>query len=358
MDKVRLGFIGCGWWATANHLPVLKQRGDVRMVAASGLDLSVLKRAQERFGIESVFSDYRELLRLDLDGVVITSPHAFHYEHASAALDREFHVMCEKPMALRGADAWELVQRAREKGRILLVPYGWHYLSFIQTARQWMQEELIGDIEHLNCQMASPAIGLFVGKGDTPASFRSDIATPDLTTWQVKELGGGYAHGQMTHSLALMFWLTGLRAQLVDCRMAAAPSGIDLYDTAILQFSNGALGAVSGAATLPEGSKFQIDLRIFGSKGVLLLDIERERVEARLHSGQSMVLEVQPDAGAYSCTGPPNAFVDLIRGKGSNYSPGEIGAKAVEVIEAMHQSAQMGKPVALAGVPDSKRDQL
>lgn len=348
MDRVRVGFIGCGWWATANHLPLLKQRADVCLAAASGLDPSVLKRAQERFGIESVFSDYRELLTLDLDGVVITSPHAFHYEHACAALERDFHIMCEKPMTLRGAEAWALVRRAREKERILLVPYGWNYIPFIQTAREWMQDGLIGEIEHVTCQMASPATGLFKGKGDTPASFRSDIAVPNLETWQVKELGGGYAHGQLTHCLALMFWLTELCAEQVNCRMGFAPSGIDLYDAAIVNFSNGALGAFSGAATLPDDSKFQIDLRIFGTKGILLLDVERERLEVRLHSGQSIVLDVPPGAGGYSCTGPPNTFVDLIQGKGSNNSPGDIGAKTVEVLEAMHLSAQHGKPVAVA----------
>ena len=27
-QKARIGFIGTGWWATANHLPILKQRSD------------------------------------------------------------------------------------------------------------------------------------------------------------------------------------------------------------------------------------------------------------------------------------------------------------------------------------------
>jgi predicted dehydrogenase len=26
--KARIGFIGTGWWATANHLPLLKQRAE------------------------------------------------------------------------------------------------------------------------------------------------------------------------------------------------------------------------------------------------------------------------------------------------------------------------------------------
>ena len=41
MDVARIGFIGTGWWATANHLPLLKKReeckGDVKLVAVCRL---------------------------------------------------------------------------------------------------------------------------------------------------------------------------------------------------------------------------------------------------------------------------------------------------------------------------------
>jgi predicted dehydrogenase len=30
--KVRIGIVGVGWWAAANHLPILKARDDVELV--------------------------------------------------------------------------------------------------------------------------------------------------------------------------------------------------------------------------------------------------------------------------------------------------------------------------------------
>lgn len=348
MGEIRLGFIGCGWWATANHLPLLKVRGDVRLVAACGLDREVLMRAQKKFGIETVCTDVRELLCLDLDGVIISSPHALHYDHALAALQSGKHVLCEKPMTLHAADAWNLVRLARASNRILLVAYGWNYLPFLQTAKQWIEEDVLGEIEYLSCAMASPARELLAGTGEVPASFQSDIAKPNLATWQVKELGGGYAHGQITHSVALTLWLTGLTAREVTCQMISASSGIDLYDSAIVRFDCGATGTLSGAATLPEGSKFQIDLRIFGKNGVLLLDFERERLELWLHSGEKLRVDIPAGAGEYSCTGPPNVFVDLIQGSGRNCSSGEIGAATVELVEAMYRSAQQRMTVPVA----------
>jgi predicted dehydrogenase len=347
MDRIKVGLIGCGWWATVNHLPLLKQREDVEVVSACGLNEAVLERAQASFGIRHTTTDYRELLDQPVDAVIVTSPHRLHYEHARAALERKLHVMCEKPMTLRGSEAWELVRLARMSDRILLVPYGWHYKPFIQEAKRWLDEGTVGQVEYVLCHMASPTKQFFSGNGSVPSSFTPTIATPDASTWQVKSLGGGYAHGQISHSAALMFWLIGLDAHEVTCQMSSPASDVDMYDAAIVKFTNGGLAVVSGAATLPEDDKFQIDIRIFGTKGVLLLDVERERLELRLHTGGNRLAEIPAGAGSYSCEQPPNTFIDLILGKGYNCSPGEVAAKSVELVDAMHESAETHKPVVI-----------
>ena len=45
--KVRLGFVGAGWWATVNHMPLLQRRDDVELVAvgASFTGLTVIDTA-------------------------------------------------------------------------------------------------------------------------------------------------------------------------------------------------------------------------------------------------------------------------------------------------------------------------
>lgn len=255
--------------------------------------------------------------------------------------------MCEKPMALRASEAWDLVELARRNSRILLVPYGWNYKPWVRTAKEWMLEGALGEVEYLMCHMASPTKQLFSGNGSVPSSFSPTIAQPDLSTWQVKSLGGGYAHGQLTHSTALMFWLLGLDAREVICQTTSPQSGVDMYDAAVVRFTTNALATLSGAATLPQEDKFQIDLRVFGNKGVLLLDMERERLELRLHEGAHRSVEVPAGAGAYSCEQPPNAFIDLILGTGHNCSPGEIAAKSVELVEAMYRSAETRAPVVI-----------
>ena len=151
-DKVKLGFIGAGWWATSNHMPVLAERDDVELVGVCRLGASELKQVQERFGFAYATEDYHDLLRnCDLDGVVVASPHTLHHAHALAALDAGLHVMCEKPMTTRAAHARELVDRARERNRHLLVPYGWHYKPFIQRAKEIMDRGDVGTVEYFLC---------------------------------------------------------------------------------------------------------------------------------------------------------------------------------------------------------------
>jgi len=91
-----------------------------------------------------------------------------------------------------------------------------------------------------------------------------------------------------------------------------------------------------------------VDIRIFGDKGVLLLDVERERVEVRRHDGQHQSLDVPARAGDYDCDTPPSRFIEIIQGHGLNESPGEVAARSVELIDAMYRSATAGgQPVAV-----------
>src|SRR5205085_9040116 len=163
--KARLGFIGAGWWATANHMPLLAQRDDVELTAVCRLGKSELEQVKERSGFRFATESAEELVRHPgLDAVVVTSPHTLHFEHARLALEQGLHVMCEKPFCTRAEHARELVRLAREKNVHLMVPYGWHYKPFIQQAKNWMEAGAIGQVQYVLCHMASPIRDLLQGR--------------------------------------------------------------------------------------------------------------------------------------------------------------------------------------------------
>jgi predicted dehydrogenase len=350
--KARLGFIGAGWWATANYMPLLSRRDDVALAAVCRLGAAELCQVQDRFGFPFVTEDARELVEQPgLDGVVVTSPHTLHYEHARLALERGLHVMCDKPFCTRAAHARELVRLARDRGLHLLVPYGWHYKPFVKQAKHWMEQGALGEVLYALCHMASPVRDLLQGRRfaaeDNSGQAGRLLFEPDPRTWSDPQVaGGGYAHAQLSHSTGMLFWLTGLAPESAYALMSGPGARVDLYDAISVRFAGGAIGTVSGAGTVPPAgaAQFQVDLRLFGSEGMLLLDCERARLELRRHDGKGERLDLPADAGTYTCDGPPNNFVDLILGKTTvNGSPGEPAMRSVQLLDAAYRSAASGQ---------------
>jgi predicted dehydrogenase len=350
--KVRLGFLGAGWWATANHIPLLAQREDVELTAVCRLGREELRQVAEKFGFRYATENAAELVAYPgLDAVIVSSPHTLHYEHARLALEQGLHVLCEKPMCTRGDHARELVRLAGEKNLHLLVPYGWHYKPFTQEAKRWLDAGQVGTIQYVLCHMASPIRDLLQGGRfvvqDNSGQAGGVLFEPDPKTWADPEVaGGGYGHAQLSHSTGLLFWLTGLMPESVYALMSAPGAPVDLYDAVSVRFAGGAIGTVSGAATIPPAgdARYQVDLRIFGTDGLLMLDFERTRLQLRRHDGRHQEMVLASEAGAYSCEGPPNNFVDLILGKTTtNYAPGEAALRSVLFLDAAYRSAASGR---------------
>ena len=180
---------------------------------------------------------------------------------------------------------------------------------------------------------------------DISGQSSDNLFEPDSATWANPDVaGGGYGHAQISHSAGMMFWLTGLRAQSVFSMMAAPGSEVDLYDAISVRFDCGAIGTVSGAGSVPTDQPFQVDIRIFGSEGMLLIDCERARVHLRRNDGEHLSVDVATDAGGYECNGPPNNFADLILGKSqNNWSAGEYALRSVELLDAAYRSARTGQ---------------
>ena len=255
--------------------------------------------------------------------MVIASPHGFHYEQSKASLESGRHVLVEKPMALRAAEAWDLVETANARGLVLSIPTGWHYVRMVAVAKEKMDQGAVGEVEYIVCHMGSALRALYMGQKwpypmaniPDPEAFYSD---PELA-------GGGQGYSQLSHSVALLFWLTGLRGSEVFAYMSGAGAPVEMYDAIVAKFDNGSIGTISAAGTQPSNKpKHEMDIRIYGSEGELSLDLFHEHLTIHRADGGSFELEVEPGEGDYACDGPPNRFIDLILGRSrENWSPGE-----------------------------------
>jgi hypothetical protein len=91
----------------------------------------------------------------------------------------------------------------------------------------------------------------------------------------------------------------------------------------------------------PEETLDQLEVRAIGSDGQIHLDLERARLWLFRGKGEDFGLKLDPSAGLYDFEGPPAALVDLALGRDvENCSPGELGARTVELLEACYKSAR------------------
>lgn len=352
MSALRVGVIGAGSWAVASHLPNLQRRGEeVELVAVCRPGRAELEALRDRFGFELVSEDYRDVLSVGLDLCVVSSPTALHHEHARAALDSGAHVLLEKPVTIRAEDAWDLVETAERRDRHLVIAFGWNYRPLLREAHRLLRAHGVGSIEHVSIRMASFTRELLSNSGGYPKAAAA--SPPEQSTWTDPALsGGGYGQAQLSHALGAALWLTGLRAERVFALMAnPLDAPVELHDAIAVGFSGGAIGTISGASSHSDavgGVENELDIHLVGSDGQLGVEIAGGRAWIRRRDAEETV-ELGPEGGSYDCEGPVEAIVDLALGRQvQNRSPGELGARTVELLEAAYRSTATEAPVSIA----------
>ena len=347
MGKLRLGVIGAGSWAVASHLPnFAERRDDVEFVGVSRKGEEALGRIKDQFGFQLASEDYRDVLEAGVDICLISSPTAFHHEHAKAAMEAGAHVLVEKPFTIDPAESWDLVSAAARLEKHIVISFGWNYRPMMREMRQLMVERGIGEIEQMTIQMSSTTRELLSNTGSYPQAAEDTV--PEQATWTDPKIsGGGYAQAQLSHALGAALWLTDQRASEAFALMSAPMDApVEMHDAITIRYENGAIGTLSGGSSHVglDDNKHQLEIRAIGSHGQMLIDLGRDAATLWRDGGDTdLQLDLEPDAGVYNCEGPPNTLVDLALGRDVvNCSPGELGARTVELLDAAYRSAASG----------------
>lgn len=149
MGKVKWGILGPGNIASdfVSDFQFVSN-GLVHAVASRSLE-----RAQAfatRFQIPHVCDSYEALVNNpDIDAIYVATPHNFHFEQSSLALDYGKAVLCEKPVTITLKDFLALKTRARDKEVLFMEGMWTYFLPAIKKAKQWIIEGKIGVIKHV-----------------------------------------------------------------------------------------------------------------------------------------------------------------------------------------------------------------
>lgn len=101
LSKRRIAVLGLGF-GQAVHVPVLKRRNDIDLVAVASRNLEKARAVATTFGVPRAAETIQEVLALDLDGIVIALPPRESASEISRAMEAGVPVLAEKPL---GADA-------------------------------------------------------------------------------------------------------------------------------------------------------------------------------------------------------------------------------------------------------------
>lgn len=339
--RVRIAVAGTSWWATYTHLPALLARPDVTVVALADSAPDRLHRAAENYGLNRAYTDFREMFEREIiDGVVVSAAQDVHYEIARAGLDKGCHVLIEKPMVLYPNEAHELVELARAKKLEIVMSYPWHYTAHVRRARELVLAGDLGDLQLMSSVYTSAVYPTLRGDiNEHDAAFESPVLPPVADTHTDPVRGGGQGYVQLTHSAALGFWVTGLRASQVSAYMNRLDLAVDVVDAISTRLSNGAVGVLSSTANLRAGDGGQHNLSVYGSKGYLMLDLIAGKMLVRFHNGAVETPARLPADARYPRFAPVNNFVEVIQGKARNLSPGTVGQTTVNFLDAAYRSA-------------------
>ena len=146
-DSISTAVVGFGLSARVFHLPFIHTLPDFTLAA-----LSTRQRedARQACADAAVFAGAEQLIReSDVELVVITAPNQFHYPLAKLALEHDKHVILEKPLVLTVAEGRDLIETARQCGKLLIPYHNRRWDGDFLTLQQLIRSGRLGRVKRL-----------------------------------------------------------------------------------------------------------------------------------------------------------------------------------------------------------------
>lgn len=146
--KFRVGVIGAGGIAQGVHIPGWLALPDVEVFAVADVHEPTARKAGDLAGAAHRFTDWRELMALDLDAVDICTPNKLHTPVVLAALESGKHVLCEKPLAVTTAEVREMGEAAERTGKLLCTVQNQRFRAETLAVKHWAEGGNLGEVYH------------------------------------------------------------------------------------------------------------------------------------------------------------------------------------------------------------------
>jgi predicted dehydrogenase len=223
VDQRRIGIVGLGS-AGRTHLAALKAVGVERISAADRNPRNRAWATQEH-GV-TCYADYTEMFEAQaLDGLIVATPPRSHAELVSAALRKQMHVLCEKPMAVDMGDCNRIVSAASSSSKITTIGFCHRFEPAVKRLHELIRDGQLGELVLFRCTFAH-------NLEDGVRTWLFDRATS----------GGGVLADSGTHAIDLFRYLVG-EVDGVACFTSRTRSSVaraqNVEDSAVLSLRSG-----------------------------------------------------------------------------------------------------------------------
>ncbi len=321
IDTLRVGIIGCGN-SGRQHISRLLGIPGVKIVGLCDPSEDAWKKTARwyRDVRNAIWApSHKDLLeQVELDAVVIASPHVYHYEQIIDALDSGVHVLCEKPMVCKVEHAKHVVKKVEEAGVVFGIAYQRHCMAQYRYCRDVILSGEMGE-----CR--------FISGVQSQNWYSNEVP---FKTWRAQKAYGcgGQIVDSGSHMIDAVLWITGLLPDSVFAFANNLDAEVDILTSMSVRFSNGAIGSL---AVVGYAVNWFEDLVFWCDNGVL--EIRGDDVW-RWHNETTPGLIPQDELGE---TWSIDAnFIDAIRGNAEIEAPAKCGLLVAQLTEAALLSAE------------------
>ena len=234
----------------------------------------------------------------DLDVVNVCTPNGLHAEMAIKALEKGFHVVIEKPIALTTSDAEKIVFKSLERHKNVFCVMQNRYSPPSAWLKKIMDQKLLGKLFHVQINCYWNRDGLYY----TRKNWHGDA-----------QLDGGTLFTQFSHFIDIMYWLFGdirnISGQFKDFNHQELT---DFEDTGIVNFEfvNEGIGTLNYSTAI-YAENLESSLTVIGEKGTIKV--------AGQYMNEVVYCNIQGyDMPELEASAPPNDY-GLYKGSAQNH---------------------------------------
>ena len=231
MKKYRIGLVGFAHMHVLGQIkPFLSMPERVEWIGASDIKPMVeseyfesssrsmnLKLCQEQCGFTRVFEDYRDLLDLKPDLVLVNCENAFHGIIIPEILMRGIHVVVEKPLAYSTEHAMAIARASRIGKADCMINWPTTWQASVRLGQKLVSEGVVGKVYRF--QFRNPdSLG--------PFSYGQVMTDRQLGKewWHQEAAGGGSLLDYCCYGTILSNWYLGEKPQGVYGLIASSHS--------------------------------------------------------------------------------------------------------------------------------------